>query len=263
MTILVGIGLVVLTDSTIEFEALILGILGTLFGSISQLWIEEHSNLKGINGLHIVSVLNPYATLSLTFICITSTLPISSYNWSSIPYSIFILPFKLWKQWSHFLVSQISLWISFPLETSIVYFEFIIQKISNLWLQSFIKDMSISITILILISCILAFIVNFVGFHLIQRISAVGYQVVGHFKLIATILIGNLVFPLQNENNTTTVLRFTELLGAFISLLGMIWYQQIRHQILLSEPPIPLKKNSDLKKKKEKIEKISNKITIK
>ncbi|KAJ3111680.1 hypothetical protein HDU96_005464 [Phlyctochytrium bullatum] len=157
--ILVGVGLCTLGDPHLSQsggrEGLLIGVLGVLATSASQVWLQALPALKGLNGIRTICVTAPYAFA----VCVAAA---AVYDWDV-----------------GVLVSQdMTEWRRLP---------------ELVWtgLDNFTKTAPVGS---VLGSCFLSILTNYYGFAVIQSTSAVTYQVVGHSKTILTIAVGSLLF---------------------------------------------------------------------
>lgn len=74
--------------------------------------------------------------------------------------------------------------------------------------------------IAILISSILAFLVNLSIFLVIGATSPITYNVLGHFKLTVILLMGFLVFG--------AVLDIRNIVGIVVTVGGVVWYTHLK-----------------------------------
>ena len=72
----------------------------------------------------------------------------------------------------------------------------------------------------ILISAVLAVLVNVSTFCIVGKTSAVTFTVVGHVKTIGVFLFGFLLFQ--------AVVTFKNLVGIAITLAGAVWYSKLK-----------------------------------
>ncbi|KAJ3349119.1 hypothetical protein HDU83_000740 [Entophlyctis luteolus] len=71
----------------------------------------------------------------------------------------------------------------------------------------------------VFVSCLLSVLTNLLGFAVIKRTSAITFQVIGHFKTVATLAIGSILFGYEGFLGLKGV-------GLAVALLGMMLYSQ-------------------------------------
>eukprot|EP00002_Diphylleia_rotans_P022627 TRINITY_DN4433_c0_g1_i1.p1 TRINITY_DN4433_c0_g1~~TRINITY_DN4433_c0_g1_i1.p1 ORF type:complete len:314 (+),score=68.27 TRINITY_DN4433_c0_g1_i1:44-985(+) len=76
------------------------------------------------------------------------------------------------------------------------------------------------IVTMIFVSSLLAFAFNLSNYYLIDMVGPLTYNVIGHFKTIAVIVIGNVYFGYK--------IVFENLLGIALTIAGLAWYSHIK-----------------------------------
>jgi len=91
--------------------------------------------------------------------------------------------------------------------------------------------------LLLIISGLIAFLLNVSQFFVIQKTSALTFTIAGNFKVVLSVTFSVMIF-----RNIITILNG---LGCATAILGVAWYNQLRFNINKEKLPLPLTKESN------------------
>ncbi|KAI9334491.1 hypothetical protein DFJ73DRAFT_36802 [Zopfochytrium polystomum] len=166
----------------VSLLGLLYGFLGVLATSAGQVWMQTRPTIRSLSGLQTIAVISPYAFA----VCAASAL-IADLDWSTVSFRAVSEAAHWQEMWT-----QITKWL-FEIPSNIP-------------------------LVAVLTSCALSVVTNLFGFVLIQRTSAITYQVVGHFKTVLTVTVGAFFFPSAAASDARMWFGIT------VTLTGIVLY---------------------------------------